>query len=49
MILFGTVLWLLIERNFLWPPGLSLLIGVLYAFTWWSKKQPFVAQKHPTP
>jgi hypothetical protein len=40
MILFGTALWFLVERNLLWPPGLSLLIGVLYAFIYWSEKLP---------
>jgi hypothetical protein len=45
----GTALWLFVERNLLWPPGLSILIGVLYAFAWWSTKQPFVTQEHPIP
>jgi hypothetical protein len=47
MILFGTALWFFVERNLLWPPGLSLLIGALYAFTWWSTNQPLAAEKHP--
>jgi hypothetical protein len=46
MVLFGTGLWLLVERNLLWPPGLSLLVGVLYAFTWWSTRQPVAEKKH---
>ncbi len=41
MVLFGSVLWFAVERNLLWPPGLSLLFGLLYAFAWWSEKQPF--------
>jgi hypothetical protein len=36
MTLLGTALWLLVEWNLLWPPGLSLLIGLLYAFSAWS-------------
>jgi hypothetical protein len=38
MILFGTALWLLFERHLPWPPGLTLLIGALYLFTWWISK-----------
>ncbi len=40
MVLFGTALWLLVELQLPWPPGLSLLIGVLYAFAWWCAKVP---------
>jgi hypothetical protein len=46
MVLFGTALWLLVERNLPWPPGLSLLIGMLYAFSWWCTTQPFIRQRH---
>jgi hypothetical protein len=40
-VLVGSLLWLVINRNLIWPPGLSLLIGVLYAFSWWCTKRPF--------
>jgi hypothetical protein len=33
MVLLGTGIWLLVEQHLPWPPGLSLLIGVLYAFS----------------
>jgi hypothetical protein len=48
MILSGSVLWLIVERNLPWPPGLSLLIGVLYALTWWNSRRystPRIAAK----
>ena len=44
-VLVGTALWLLLEGQLLWPPGLSILIGVLYAFAWWSTKRPFAPQR----
>jgi hypothetical protein len=34
MVLLGSAIWLLVEQQLPWPPGLSLLIGLLYAFTW---------------
>jgi hypothetical protein len=40
VVLFGSLLWLVINQNLLWPPGLSFLIGLLYAFMWWSTKKP---------
>ena len=40
MILVGTSLWLFVEQQLPWPPGLSLLIGALYLCTWWSLEQP---------
>jgi hypothetical protein len=43
MVLAGSVLWLIVERNLPWPPGLSLLIGLLYSFTWWNTR------RHTTP
>ena len=46
IVLFGTALWLLLEGRLIWPPGLSLLIGILYAFAWWSTKRPFEPQRH---
>jgi hypothetical protein len=45
MVLFGTGIWLLVEQHLPWPPGLTLLIGVLYAFTWWRTKRPFMPQR----
>jgi hypothetical protein len=42
MILFGTGIWLLVEQHLPWPPGLSVLIGVLYAFSWSYMKWAFV-------
>jgi hypothetical protein len=39
MILGGSALWLIVERNLPWPPGLSLLIGLLYVLTWWNTRQ----------
>lgn len=44
MVLLGSGMWLLVEQQLPWPPGLSLLIGVLYAFTWWCTKRPFMPQ-----
>jgi hypothetical protein len=41
MILVGTGIWLLIEQHLPWPPGLSLLIGVLFAFSWTYSRRPF--------
>jgi hypothetical protein len=38
VVLFGSLLWLLINYNLIWPPGLSLLIGVLYASSWWNTR-----------
>jgi hypothetical protein len=46
MILVGTGIWLLIEQHLPWPPGLSLLIGVLFAFSWTYSRRPF---QHSTP
>ena len=46
MTLVGFALWLAVERHLPWPPGLSLLIGVLYALTWWCMKRPFTPQRH---
>jgi hypothetical protein len=43
-VLFGSLLWLLINHNLVWPPGLSLLIGVLYAWGWWYTKRPLMTQ-----
>jgi hypothetical protein len=39
VVLFGSLLWLLINQNLIWPPGLSFLIGILYAFSWWSTQK----------
>jgi hypothetical protein len=47
-VLFGSLLWLLINHNLIWPPGLSLLIGVLYAFSWWSTKRPVMPRRYAT-
>jgi hypothetical protein len=44
-VLFGSLLWLLINHNLIWPPGLSLLIGALYAFSWWSTKAPILIHR----
>jgi hypothetical protein len=38
MILSGSAFWLLVERSLPWPPGLSVLIGLLYALTWWNTR-----------
>jgi hypothetical protein len=46
MVLLGTGIWLLVEQDLPWPPGLSLLIGVLYAFSWWCTKRPVIFRKH---
>jgi hypothetical protein len=46
MVLLGTGIWLLVEQQLPWPPGLSLLIGVLYAFNWWCTKRPFLSHTH---
>jgi hypothetical protein len=46
MMLLGTGIWLLVEQHLPWPPGLSLLIGVLYAFSWWCTKRPFISHRH---
>jgi hypothetical protein len=43
MVLVGSALWLIVEQNLPWPPGLSLLIGLLYALTWWNTR------RHSTP
>jgi hypothetical protein len=40
MVLGGTALWVLLEQNLPWPPGGTVLIGALYAFTFWCTKQP---------
>jgi hypothetical protein len=48
MVLLGTGIWLLVEQQLPWPPGLSLLIGVLYAFSWWCTKRPFASRTHAT-
>jgi hypothetical protein len=48
MVLIGTGLWLLVEQQLPWPPGLSLLIGVLYAFSWWYTKRTFILREHAT-
>jgi hypothetical protein len=42
MVLLGSAIWLLVERNSPWPLGLSLLIGVLYGygFAWWRTRRP---------
>jgi len=45
-VLFGSLLWLLINHDLIWPPGLSFLIGILYAFTWWWTKRPFALPRH---
>jgi hypothetical protein len=45
-VLFGSLVWLLINHNLVWPPGLSLLIGMLYAFSWWCTKRPFLSHTH---
>jgi hypothetical protein len=45
MVLLGTGIWLLIEQHLPWPPGLTLLIGVLYAFSWWQTKRPFFSRR----
>jgi hypothetical protein len=39
LVLAGTALWVLLERDLPWPPGGTLLIGALYAFASWSTKQ----------
>jgi hypothetical protein len=44
MILLGTAIWLIVEQHLPWPPGLSLLIGALYAITWWCLWQPVIRQ-----
>jgi hypothetical protein len=43
-VLTGSLLWLLNNHNLVWPPGLSLLIGGLYAFIWCCTKRPFIRQ-----
>jgi hypothetical protein len=48
MLFLGTGIWLLVEQNLPWPPGLSLLIGVLYAFSGWCTKQPYISHRHAT-
>jgi hypothetical protein len=40
-VLFGSLLWLLINHNLIWPPGVSLLIGSLYGFSAWSTTRTF--------
>jgi hypothetical protein len=36
MILIGSALWLLLERQLPWPNGMMLVVGTLYGFAWWS-------------
>ena len=45
-VLSGTLIWLLINHNLIWPPGLSVLIGVLFAFSWWCTIRPFIRRTH---
>jgi hypothetical protein len=42
MVLCGSGMWLLVEQQLPWPPGLSLLIGALYAFSWWCERRPLM-------
>jgi hypothetical protein len=44
MVLFGTGLWVLVEQHLPWPPGLTLLIGLLYALTWWHTRRHSMPQ-----
>jgi hypothetical protein len=44
-VLFGSLLWLLVNHNLIWPPGLSLLIVVLYTFSWWTTKRPALVRQ----
>jgi hypothetical protein len=39
-VLCGSLLWLLLNHNLIWPPGLSFLIGILYVFAWWWSRRP---------
>lgn len=36
MVLVGTALWLLVEWRLPWPPGVTLMIGILYGVAWWT-------------
>jgi hypothetical protein len=45
MILLGTGIWLLVEQQLPWPLGLTLLIGSLYAMSWWCRKQPVTPRR----
>jgi hypothetical protein len=40
-VLFGSILWLLNNHNLVWPPGLSVLIGLLYGISAWSTRRAF--------
>jgi hypothetical protein len=48
-VLFGTLIWLFVNQNLIWPPGLSVLIGVLYAFSWWTMKRYTLVSQRATP